>query len=155
MLDDGINSVIEIHYTKTHFYVGRYAELGTFLVLVIDRAGREAYTPPVGKLTAKRHSCTTACLVADNADVGTTSHVLHELIGRAIDTTVRKHDHRFLPTQATARLEPLFPHGRKSIVSLSRLMLNIAHEKLLIGKAGGQLFGTRNQSTAVVADIDD
>ena len=40
-------------------------------------------------------------------------------------------------------------------MSLARLVLHVSHENLLVGEAGGKLFGTGYHAAAIVAYVDD
>ena len=94
-------------------------------------------------------------MVAHHGDVRTAAHVFYKLVGGTEYRPVGQYHHRFLPSHALAGFQFLGLEGGEIVVSTSRLVLEIAHGNLFVGKACGQLLGSGELASTIAADVEN
>ena len=135
--------------------IRRDAEFDLVPIPVIRRTGGEPHGPPIRQRRSEWQPSPAASLIPHRLHLGEALHHLHKVIGSRIHFTIGKHDGRLLPTEARRWLQIFGLSVGEVVMPLTRLMLHIASEGLLMTETGGESLGGRKLATAIAADIHD
>ena len=153
---DGIHSFHHVFGGHVYLDVGGDAKLQVIHVGVVHGRGGEADAPSVGKFGGEGESGTSTRLVADDDGLRHFLHLAHEIVGGTEGTSVGENCHGLLPTDTVGGWLYINRLGRGEVaVSGAFLVADVACQDLFVGEAGGKPFGEGEQSSAIVADVEN
>ena len=150
-----IFSLDKVGICERHFIVGVDAEFRLLVMAVVHGACREAHRPAIGEGRGEGHTSAATSMIAHNLRLRHALHVFHELVGSAVHLAIGQHHHVLVPSQIARGLDMLGLHLREVVVALARLVLQVAHERLLVAEACRQSLGIGKVAAAIAPDVDD